>query len=127
VRITIGSPKAILVAFIRATLLGEFCIDQATRARSLRTKWANPSLAEKPKMGKLQMDWLRSEDLKEEKNVTASTTMIAALPLSRHQEAGAVWGRGPFFHGINLHAAAEQNGRVVSKNPIRRDKTTRAE
>ena len=28
------------------------------------------SLAEKPKMGKLQMDWLRSEDLKEEKNVT---------------------------------------------------------
>jgi hypothetical protein len=25
------------------------------------------SLAEKPKVGKLQMDWLRSEDLKEEK------------------------------------------------------------
>jgi hypothetical protein len=30
---------------------------------------ANPSLAEKPKVGELQMDWLRSEDLKEEKNV----------------------------------------------------------
>ena len=29
------------------------------------------SLAEKPKIGELQMDWLRSEDLKEEKNVTA--------------------------------------------------------
>jgi hypothetical protein len=88
VRITISSPKAILVAFIRATLLGEFCIDQASRARSLRTKWANPSLAEKPKVGELQMDWLRSEDLKEEKNVTASTTIIAAPPLWRRQEAG---------------------------------------
>ena len=32
---------------------------------------ADRSLAEKPKMGELQMDWLRSEDLKEEKNVTA--------------------------------------------------------
>ena len=114
-KITISTPKAILVAFIRATLLGEFCIDQASRARSLRTKWANPSLAEKPKVGKLQMDWLRSEDLKEEKNVTASTTIIAALPLWRRQEAGR---RGPFFHGNNLQAAAEQNGRVVSKNPF---------
>ena len=28
-------------------------------------------LAEKPKVEELQMDWLRSEDLKEEKNVTA--------------------------------------------------------
>jgi hypothetical protein len=27
-------------------------------------------LSEKPKMGELQMDWLRSEDLKEEKVVT---------------------------------------------------------
>jgi hypothetical protein len=26
---------------------------------------------EKPKVGKLQMDWLRSEDLKEEKEITA--------------------------------------------------------
>jgi hypothetical protein len=39
-------------------------------------------------MGELQMDWLRSEDLKEEKNVTASTTMIAALPLWRRQDLG---------------------------------------
>jgi hypothetical protein len=35
------------------------------------------SLAEKPKMGELQMDWLRSEDLKEEKNVTTPITIIA--------------------------------------------------
>jgi hypothetical protein len=34
-------------------------------------------LAEKPKVKELQMDWLRSEDLKEEKNVTTPITMIA--------------------------------------------------
>jgi hypothetical protein len=34
-------------------------------------------LAEKPKMGKLQMDWLRSEDLNEEKNGIASGASIA--------------------------------------------------
>ena len=51
-------------------------------------EWSSPSLAEKPKVGELQMDWLRSEDLKEEKNVTASTTIIAAPPLWRRQEAG---------------------------------------
>jgi len=34
-------------------------------------------LAEKPKVEELQMDWLRSEDLKEEKNVTASVVIIA--------------------------------------------------
>jgi hypothetical protein len=37
----------------------------------------DPGLAEKPKVEKLQMDWLRSEDLNEEKNVTASTVIIA--------------------------------------------------
>jgi hypothetical protein len=30
-----------------------------------------PSLAEKPKVEELQMDWLRSEDLKEVKVITA--------------------------------------------------------
>ena len=40
-------------------------------------------LAEKPKVGELQMDWLRSEDLKEEKNVTAPVIIIA------------VWGARP--------------------------------
>lgn len=34
-------------------------------------------LAEKPKVEGLQMDWLRSEDLNEEKNVTASLIIIA--------------------------------------------------
>ena len=87
-KITITSPKTILVAFMRATLLGEFCLHQASQARWLWTKWSNPSLAEKPKVGELQMDWLRSEDLKEEKSVTASTTIIAAPPLWRRQEAG---------------------------------------
>jgi hypothetical protein len=33
------------------------------------------SLAEKPKMGRLQMDWLRSEDLKEEKVVTTPASL----------------------------------------------------
>ena len=36
--------------------------------------------AEKPKMGELQMDWLRSEDLKEEKNVTAPVFIVAGQP-----------------------------------------------
>jgi hypothetical protein len=81
---TINRPKKILVAFINPTLLGEFCIDPASplsrvvtsrfnrlRQRSPQTAQPNRSLAEKPKVGELQMDWLRSEDLKEEKNVTA--------------------------------------------------------
>ena len=33
----------------------------------------------KPKMGELQMDWLSSEDLKEEKVVTAPLVIIAPL------------------------------------------------
>jgi hypothetical protein len=50
-------PKKILVAFIKATVL----------ASLQQTGWAGDSLVEKPKVGELQMDWLRSEDLKEEK------------------------------------------------------------
>jgi hypothetical protein len=38
---------------------------------------ASHSLAEKPKMGELQMDWLRSEDLNGEKSVTTPIFMIA--------------------------------------------------
>jgi hypothetical protein len=34
-------------------------------------------LAEKPKVEELQMDWLRSEDLKEEKDVTAPIIIVA--------------------------------------------------
>jgi hypothetical protein len=37
----------------------------------LKKHWVYRSLADKPKVGELQMDWLRSEDLKEEKVVTA--------------------------------------------------------
>ncbi len=35
------------------------------------------AFAEKPKVGELQMDWLRSEDLKEEKDVTAPAFIVA--------------------------------------------------
>jgi alpha-beta hydrolase superfamily lysophospholipase len=38
---------------------------------------ADRFLAEKPKVGELQMDWLRSEDLKEEEDVTAPTLIVA--------------------------------------------------
>ena len=34
-------------------------------------------MLKKPKAGELQMDWLRSEDLKEEENVTASVVILA--------------------------------------------------
>jgi hypothetical protein len=34
-------------------------------------------LAEKPKVEELQMDWLRSEDLKEEKVITTPVVIIA--------------------------------------------------
>jgi hypothetical protein len=49
--------------------------------------WADLSLAENLRVGKLQMDWLRSEDLKEEKietNLVAncSTRKRARLILS---------------------------------------------
>jgi hypothetical protein len=52
-------------------------------------------LAEKPKVGELQMDWLRSEDLKEESKITASLVIIA-VP-QRPDAAGAPdrRGRGP--------------------------------
>ena len=55
---------------MKATLLGESCPNGHK---------AEHSFAEKPKVGKLQMDWLRSEDLKEEKKVT-TPIMIIAVP-----------------------------------------------
>jgi hypothetical protein len=65
---TISRPNKILVAFIKAALT----------KRVLHPKeWTGTALAEKPKVGELQMDWLRSEDLKEEKNVTAPIVIIA--------------------------------------------------
>jgi hypothetical protein len=38
------------------------------------------SLAEKPKVRELQMNWLRSEDLKEEKYVTTPIFIVAGQP-----------------------------------------------
>jgi hypothetical protein len=62
-----SKPKEILVAFISDP--------------SWQTISSLLVRAEKPKMGELQMDWLRSEDLKEEKNVTAPVSIIAVKAL----------------------------------------------
>jgi hypothetical protein len=40
----------------------------------------------KPKRGELQMDWLRSEDLKEEKVVTTSTVIVSVLIVQHNAE-----------------------------------------
>jgi hypothetical protein len=75
-----------LVAFIKAILLRELSIVRtsvqiasvrALRVRSLQEACADHSLAEKPKVEELQMDWLRSENLKEVKEVTAPLLIIA--------------------------------------------------
>jgi len=60
---------------------------------------AERSLAEKPKMGELQMDWLRSEDLKEEKNVTA--------PNCHDSTYGAVALRVSDVRGVTLEICEE--------------------
>jgi hypothetical protein len=89
VKSTISRPNEILVTFIASTLLGELCIDPASlkpranianlldfaQDRCKRPWQTAHSL--KPKVGELQMDWLRSEDLKEEKSVTAPMAIIA--------------------------------------------------
>ena len=103
VRIRISRPIEMLVTLIQANLPGECRADLLyieptasilmsiqpslkrhtdIRSRSKSRKIAangavGRSLAEKPKMGELQMDWLRSEDLKGEKSVTAPAFMIA--------------------------------------------------
>jgi hypothetical protein len=43
---------------------------------------ADRSLAEKPKVGELQIDWLRSEDLKEEKNVPPLAIVAVEEPIA---------------------------------------------
>jgi hypothetical protein len=48
---TMNRPNEMLVAFMTATILGERHTNQKL----------GYSLAEKPKVGKLQMNWLRSE------------------------------------------------------------------
>jgi hypothetical protein len=41
----------------------------------LKRHWFLPLSFEKPKVGELQMDWLRSEDLKEEKVATSHLSL----------------------------------------------------
>jgi hypothetical protein len=43
------------------------CVHKSDLFGEVCSKRAGHSLVEKPKVGELQMDWLRSEDLKEEK------------------------------------------------------------
>jgi|HubBroStandDraft_6_1064221.scaffolds.fasta_scaffold399188_2 hypothetical protein len=52
----------------------------------VESHWAHRSLAEKPKRGELQMDWLRSEDLKEEKVVTTPAVIISVLVVENNAE-----------------------------------------
>jgi hypothetical protein len=47
-----------------------------------------PLSGENSKVGELQMDWLRSEDLKEEKNVTAPILIVAVHALFRFEATG---------------------------------------
>jgi len=82
IKSTINNPKGILVAFTEGTLPGRM----QRQPQSL-----NYSLAEKPKVGELQMDWLRSEDLKEEKKVTAPLITIAFRALCDCQHARHGW------------------------------------
>jgi hypothetical protein len=44
-------------------------------AQNRLKRHGHTSAAETPKMGELQMDWLRSEDLKEEKVVTTPASL----------------------------------------------------
>jgi hypothetical protein len=48
------------------------------------------SLAEKPKVEELQMDWLRTEDLKEEKVVTAPIAIVSVLIVENNVEKWTV-------------------------------------
>jgi hypothetical protein len=99
---TIRRPREILAMPIKATLLGESCIkpnEQTTHSqKSLR-------------VGELQMDWLRSEDLKEAKNVTAPIVIIAVHPHCRcqrvavrtigmHQINPEYFGDDPSYHSV---------------------------
>jgi len=74
-----------MVAFIKATLLHDSRIvgrNAEVRAVVLLAPdryGKQTALAEKPKNGELQMDWLRSEDLKEVKVVTAPLVSLAAI------------------------------------------------
>jgi hypothetical protein len=51
-----------------------------------RFKSNGTPLSDKPKRGELQMDWLRSEDLKEEKVVTTPIAIVSVLIVENNVE-----------------------------------------
>ncbi len=63
----VSSPKKILVAFIESDLSSASSASTWPVQDRYGRKAADGALAEKPKVEKLQMSWLRSENLKEEK------------------------------------------------------------
>ncbi|HET9304805.1 MAG TPA: hypothetical protein VFO46_02150 [Candidatus Sulfotelmatobacter sp.] len=77
---TIIRPRKMLVAFIN---------DLSGRVLH-QTAHADRLLAESLRLEELQMDWLRSEDLKEEKNVTAPIRIIAVYELYRSRAPQSV-------------------------------------
>jgi hypothetical protein len=92
----VNRPTNILVAFIKIDLSSASSASTSAVQDRCGRKAADSPLAEKPKEEELQMSWLRSEDLKEEKNVTASIRSIAGedvlhfgVPQTNHRLLGA--------------------------------------
>ncbi len=78
------------------------------------------SLAEKPKVEELQMDWLRSEDLKEEEDVTAPFLSIAGYPLRRSSRTDEAYHWG--MQQLNLeHGEPHPSGRSVPTDMLLRE------
>jgi hypothetical protein len=82
----ISKPTNILVAFIKAILTSRLphCWQEwykCERSCSFRkiAMESRPLLLKSLRMGELQMDWLRSEDLKEVKVATAPLVSLAAI------------------------------------------------
>jgi len=95
---TIIRPSKMLVAFIN---------DLSGRVLH-QTAHVDRLLAESLRLEQLQMDWLRSEDLKEERNVTAPIRIIAvyelyrsrapqSVPLGMHRMNSERLARDPWF------------------------------
>ena len=104
----ISRARRIFVALIRATLLCERGTNKVLDRRSL---------AEKPKVRELQMDWLRSEDLKEEENVTAPIVIIAVHALGRFQ---APVRRPLSMHRMNPERAdSDRSGSLIAEATVK--------
>jgi hypothetical protein len=115
-----------LDVFIKPTLLGESC----------HTGWAEHHSLKSLRVGELQIDWLRSEDLKEEKSVTAPILIIAVDAICRCQELETK--RGPngrafgwfllspwrwywcstSFHGKTMAVLARRQGPGLIRLPV---------